>query len=43
MTKAKNIPVYKNIADDPFLRELCDMGGVSGDEERVARRIAKEI
>ncbi len=43
MIQPKNIPVYKNVADAPFLRELCDMGGVSGDEERVARRIAREI
>ena len=40
MKKQNDTPVYENIADNAFLRELCDMHGVSGDEERVARRIA---
>ena len=40
MKKQNDVPVYENIADNAFLRELCDMHGVSGDEERVARRIA---
>lgn len=43
MKKQNDVPVYENIADNAFLRELCDMHGVSGDEERVARRIAAEI
>lgn len=38
-----NIPVYKNAANHPFLRELCDLPGVSGDEKTVAKRIAREI
>ncbi len=42
MTK-DNIPVYENTADHPFLRELCDLSGVSGDEKTVAYRLAKEI
>lgn len=43
MKKIMSIPEYKNTGDRPFLRELCDMTGVSGDEERVARRLADEI
>ena len=43
MKKQNDTPVYENIADNAFLCELCDMHGVSGDEERVARRIAAEI
>ena len=37
------VPEYENPANHPFLRELCDMAGVSGDEGRVARRLAQEI
>lgn len=32
MKKQNDVPVYENIADNAFLRELCDMHGVSGDE-----------
>ena len=39
----KSIQVYKSTADHPFLRELCDLPGVSGDEKAVAYRLAQEL
>lgn len=43
MKKNFCVPDYESIADNAFLRELCDMNGVSGDEGRVAHCIAAAI